>query len=299
MKRLLILVPEYEAYSAHAEWHRFPTELQGRLADVSVKIAGLRNLIYTGSDHHLDIYSPALECSINGFDLVAFRSVRREQGRAAACAQFLTIHGVPYIDSLRQPAYYTKLSSSFARVASGIPVVPFLSAPPDEMHRSIQEGIFALPVILKSVRGRRGQHNFFVRDMQTLGKVLASNPDVDFLLQRYIPNDGDYRCLVLGGQLRLLIKRQAASGSHLTNTSQGGRATLMPLHALPTQVIRDVERAARLERCEVAGVDLIIDRETKKHYILEVNTGPQLLSGAFPEEKMQEYAAYIKSLLIL
>jgi len=46
----------------------------------------------------------------------------------------------------------------------------------------------------------------------------------------------------------------------------------------------------------ISGVDVIVDKNTNKHYFLEVNSQPQLMSGAFVEEKAQLVADYFDSL---
>ena len=43
---------------------------------------------------------------------------------------------------------------------------------------------------------------------------------------------------------------------------------------------------------EIAGIDVIQDRKTKKWYVLEVNNSPQIRSGAFVDEKLKAVAAY-------
>jgi endo-1,4-beta-xylanase len=93
-----------------------------------------------------------------------------------------------------------------------------------------------------------------------------SAPDAPkYILQNFIPNDGDYRILVLNNKPVMAIKRVAAEGSHLNNTSQGGTASRVALDAMPSEALDVAVRATRLAKLAVAGADIIIDNQTGTH----------------------------------
>jgi len=58
----------------------------------------------------------------------------------------------------------------------------------------------------------------------------------------------------------------------------------------------DVVLSAKLENLQIAGVDLMFDSETGQHYILEVNSSPQLATGAVTDLKLKAYTDYLVEL---
>jgi ribosomal protein S6--L-glutamate ligase/gamma-F420-2:alpha-L-glutamate ligase len=153
-------------------------------------------------------------------------------------------------------------------------------------------------LIVKAADGYGGKTNFLVRTYQEFKEVLNSHRGVQFVVQEFIPNDRDYRCLVFGGKVKLVLQRSrdTASESHLNNTSQGATGEIIPLENLPVQAIADVESAAlALNRSSFAGVDLLINSETGQHYILEVNQTPQVEIGAAVDQKMSALLDHMES----
>jgi glutathione synthase/RimK-type ligase-like ATP-grasp enzyme len=118
--------------------------------------------------------------------------------------------------------------------------------------------------------------------------------DAEMLAQRYHPNDGDYRVLIMDGREPLVIKRTAAGGSHLNNTSQGGSAEL---DELPVGLLEQSKSLAKELKMTVAGVDILRDKQTGEMLFLEVNSQPQLLTGAFVDKKKKLFGDLLGSIL--
>jgi glutathione synthase/RimK-type ligase-like ATP-grasp enzyme len=89
----------------------------------------------------------------------------------------------------------------------------------------------------------------------------------------------------------LIFRRTGAADSHLNNTSQGGRADLVG--DFPTEALETARKAAVLSGREIAGVDILFDRQGK-HYVLEVNETPAIVSGFMPEAKLKLLNTYIR-----
>ncbi|QQS18807.1 hypothetical protein IPL68_01950 [Candidatus Saccharibacteria bacterium] len=113
-----------------------------------------------------------------------------------------------------------------------------------------------------------GNLNYLVNDLHELQEIFEQPSDkpLNFIVQDYIPNDGDFRILAMGDMVRLVIHRQAQNGSHLNNTSQGGSAAVVPVESLPESVRDASLRMARLLKREVTGVDMIRHNETGEYY---------------------------------
>jgi glutathione synthase/RimK-type ligase-like ATP-grasp enzyme len=143
------------------------------------------------------------------------------------------------------------------------------------------------PFILKNPFASRGKQNYLVESISSLNTIINQEKDVPFLAQRWVPNDGDFRLIVVNHKVRLAIKRTSTAGSHLNNTSQGGSAELVELGSLDSQMLNDAEQLSKLINRQVTGVDMIVDKQTGTPYFLEANNMPQLSTGAFVKEKSQ------------
>ena len=114
------------------------------------------------------------------------------------------------------------------------------------------------------------------------------------LAQKYHQNDSDYRVLVMGDLKPLVMKRTAASGSHLNNTSQGAKAELSNL---PKHLLEQSQSLAKELKMTIAGVDILKDKTTGEMLFLEINSQPQLLSGAYVSDKKKLFNDLLDSIL--
>ncbi len=141
------------------------------------------------------------------------------------------------------------------------------------------------PVIVKLLSGSQGigvsqvdSYESLVSVLQTLWKASGKN---EILLQEKVPADGDVRIQVLSrkfyspneesSEIIAAMKRTAAKKDFRTNYSIGGGVKKIKLTAEMEEIARG---AAKAVDCTWCAVDLIIDKETKKPYILEVNASP-------------------------
>ena len=51
--------------------------------------------------------------------------------------------------------------------------------------------------VLKSVQGTRGNDNYLVHSSEEIISIVDDSPNIRFILQNFIPNDGDWRVVVL------------------------------------------------------------------------------------------------------
>ena len=299
-KRILILInKKSDVIPIDRNWEPFRQGVADRM-EAEVVMGTLNDLVFEVSKDGMRVYDPGRGFSIDDFDLVVFRIIRSQWARVAACCSLLQAKGVPYIDTMYEPRASSKYAGEFIRYTAGLPVIHTVFTNNQQLGQLFKDPTQApiqFPFILKDVNGRKGRLNFLVREHAQLEQILADNPEVEFIVQEFIPNEGDYRFLVMGGKVELVIHRQAQSGSHLNNTSQGAVPRLVELSEFDEQVVQDALKSAAIESIQVAGIDVIFNKETGQHHILEVNSSPQLLTGAFPDLKMKAYADYLTSLL--
>lgn len=151
------------------------------------------------------------------------------------------------------------------------------------------------PFILKDDNGRKGRGNFLIKNAKEFKDACkhAKNNELEMIAQKYIPNKGYYRLLVLGRRLALVTYRSVDNDqSHLYKRDRDGLPKLVDISKIPVHVQQMAIEAAQILQLEVAGVDILQDSETGLWYCLEVNNSPQLVGGAFVPEKMQELTEF-------
>jgi RimK family alpha-L-glutamate ligase len=139
---------------------------------------------------------------------------------------------------------------------------------------------FSFPVIIKGSGGDRGTRVFKADNLEEMGKLVKNLRKSEteegkrYMLQEYIPNQGDYRVLVLGKKVLGVMKRSSQSKEEFRNNySAGGKVEVANL---PEEIGRLAVRAAEVCGLMVAGVDVAFrDNDFKQPVIWEVNKGPQ------------------------
>ncbi len=138
---------------------------------------------------------------------------------------------------------------------------------------------FEFPLIVKVSEGRQGKGVFKVENESELKDRINELKDVSssFVIREFIPNDGDVRVFTVGYKAIGAMRRMATrEGEFRSNISQGGTGEPFDLESRPE--IREIaERLSELTRTEIAGVDIIIHKDTGQPYILEINPGPQFM----------------------
>lgn len=155
---------------------------------------------------------------------------------------------------------------------------------------------FMFPLIVKSTTGSMGAENWLVHSFEELSQIASTEHDSMLVVQKFIPNDFDYRVIVFGGKVRAVVKRARidASATHLNNTSTGAEGTMVHLDEFPDELVQMSLRAAEAtRRSDLAGVDIIIDSETGKAYVLEVNKSPQIETGSNIDTKTKIFTDYV------
>lgn len=234
--------------------------------------------------------------SIDEYDLVIIREYKGHfLDLAYVVSKFLEASGTKFIN--RNYLTYRPISKIaqavlFHQHRVSFPATYF-SLSPDFLEKQIAD--LGYPVILKDTMGMHGSMNFLVQDRSQLHKHYSDNPDTKFIVQQFLPNDYDYRVLLMGDAEPIQIKRRGVAGSHLNNTSQGGIGELVS--ELPDSIIGDAKALAKAFGIDIAGVDVLKSQHDGKYYFLEINNQPQLVSGAEVEGKLAVFEIFLDELL--
>jgi len=260
--------------------------LDGLDADVSTVM--FEDLTYSIKDNKTLITMPG-NIDVASYDLVYIKNWRAVETAATALAVYLQTKGSRILcEELLHFRVTDKISEAFVLSCNGVPY-------PDTVFTVYSSNLpvaveqnsgFTYPLVAKAVDGSAGSDNYLVDSREDLEKIVNENPKLQFMVQNMIDNDGDHRILMMGFEPKLSFKRSRADDStHLNNTSQGATAVLTKPEDYSKEILEDCVKASKLVRREIAGVDILIDKHTGRHVVLEVNASPQLSSGAYLEEK--------------
>ena len=136
---------------------------------------------------------------------------------------------------------------------------------------------FNFPVVCKTLTGSLGVGVFKVDKpalvkpiFQAIWKIGSRVRDEGMLIQEFIPNHGDIRTIVVGGEIIGSMKRIAPEGDFRNNFSQGGTVEAYELSPEEEEIVK---KAAKASKCEICGVDHIL-AEDGKIYVIETNSCP-------------------------
>lgn len=137
---------------------------------------------------------------------------------------------------------------------------------------------FEFPLIIKTSAGRQGKGVYKADSKEQLVSIVSKMEKDELVpsmvIREFIPNDGDIRVFTVGYKAIGAMKRTPKEGDFRSNISQGGSGAVFNLNDNP-EVRSLAEKAAEVTRTEIAGVDIILNKDTKEPYILEINPGPQ------------------------
>ncbi len=251
----------------------------------------LKDLQIYFEDGSMRIVESMTGMDLSEFDLVYFELFHKAQQQSLAAAKYLERHDIEYFT--QEVSRFTPLSKLGQQALLADQNLPL----PDGITTSVRQfkklfkkrPPFAFPFVLKSIQAFGGNNNFLVNTYDELVRILDENKSDTFIAQPFIPNDFDYRVLILGGEIKLVIKRARQDDTtHLNNTSQDADAEFFSADVLTDAQKNDSIRAAKLVgREQFCGLDLLINKDTGEHVVLEVNEAPAIQLGAEPERKMQ------------
>lgn len=295
VKSVLIL-GRYEVRDFLDSPHSMVRELTKTNTALAYSSATLEELVfnYDGSQLRILDGSGGDIARFDGIFMLGWFKNKMIEDIALSVALYAAAHNIPYLNpEVGLTRSNSKLSQSVGAVLNGVSVTPFVFSSDHQKLAAQANSLLSYPFILKSVRAARGNDNYLVRSDEQFQAVLKENPDISFIAQAFVPNDGDYRIVVMGGEIKFVIHRLTQSDSHLNNTSQGGAATEVNPQDLPAAMREESIKISKALRRDVTGVDMIVDKRTGQHYFLEINNMPQLSTGSLVPQKMQALDAYL------
>lgn len=292
MKKILLLVdkidPKKEALVAGLRGYlgaEAPIHL-ARFTEVTVKVGGDEiEIKIEGKD-------------IREFSLVYFRRAGNDYFTLAAtlgiCLQHL---GTPFFDHtfVKIGPAGNKLTSLVRLALAKLPMIPLFFCWRTQIlaNADLIIGQFGLPLIAKEINSHRGKGIFLLKDKADFAKVLATDPQNQFLFQKFLTTKREYRLLVLGEKVAVWERKiPTAPGEFRSNVALGAREEFLAIEDLPQPMAAIAIEAAKALDYQIAGVDILVDQQ-EKLWLLEVNRGPGLTHDDPASPEVKELAAFL------
>ncbi|HSX31870.1 MAG TPA: ATP-grasp domain-containing protein [Candidatus Saccharimonadales bacterium] len=252
--------------------------------DYKVLFTRITNLQLVVSTGDIQIYDEGNNVHLRDMDLIALHGqIRHYRDMAYALSRFCAMHKKPSFNDFS--GYYpgTKVGQAVVFAGRGVRIPKTVFCMDGQRFVRAVTKELDYPCIIKHSDGTQGKSNYLVHSEDEARDILKSEPHIAFIAQEYCPNDRDYRLLLTPSQ-QLVFERRGEAGTHLNNTSQGGSAKLTHDH-IPVEIVAQSRAIAKDLGLTLAGVDLMPHLETGEFYFIEVNSQPQLFTGALLEAK--------------
>jgi len=187
---------------------------------------------------------------------------------------------INYLDRFNRPYLKYETFNTEDNKAYGMDIVEQLGYPyiPTILTYKLSNNIikhvnnFGFPVIVKDINLDRGIGVFKIDNLQELIQSFQGNNSPK-MIQKFIPNTGDFRVIVIKNETKLVIKRQQTSEKEFrSNVALGGKAVKA---SLPERIIRMCEDISKHLYCDIIGFDILQDKNRPNdYYVMEANISP-------------------------
>ena len=269
--------------------------------DVIYKTAMFDNLLFDINGSLTTVTNTVDGSDIADNSIVYVKSHWNYPEMASALAEYLNFKSVSFFDKeIGSYASRSKLSESMKLAVHGVPIPrSFIGYP--NVIKDQSEIIFAqlgFPFVLKSASADKGKDNYLVSDKKVFNQLIkeVSGSDI-YIAQMFIPSEGFYRINIFGKERFVVFRSKFGNKNplkdHLNKPFGGVNSKIMPIKDVSSGLLQLATRASIYMNRQIAGVDIIQDKNNGKCYILEVNSSPQLRSGSYVDEKSIEFAKFI------
>ena len=191
---------------------------------------------------------------------------------------------IPFINSYEAfELTEDKFQTTFTLKQNGIPTTNFRLCHRDD-EKFLREFIKEWKkMVYKPVDGWGGIGLTRIENEATLDVLMPflNQADLRFLyLEKFVNYDNtDFRVDIVDGEFIACYGRKAKKGDWKTNVTSGGSVFL---READDKLIELAKKAAKVTGLDIAGVDIIYDREKEEYVVLEVNGIPAF---ATPEQE--------------
>ena len=147
------------------------------------------------------------------------------------------------------------------------------------------------PCIMKSVSGHGGQEVFLVHNEDEELKIQKEHPNLEFIYQEYLENNGDVRLYVLKKSVITSIKRDNPNDYH-NNFSLGGS---VEIYKASQEMVDAALKIAHLLDADFIGVDFLLTKDGFKIIEIEDPVGSRMVYKTTDIDIIAKYIEYVRN----
>jgi len=212
------------------------------------------------------------------FSLVWLSSSWNSRDLAYAIRLYLDHHNIPntYVEKGT-----SKLTDHMLFSLNNLPSPNTLYLGHKELEKSlvIIKNTCGYPLIIKDLKGSQGAHSAKINTEKELLETIKILPKHKrYLFQKYIANEYDWGIMVANGIVVSGEKRYPCEGEFRNNICKGGTEVFFNLADIPQNIKKLAIKASEALGLVWSRSDIMIDKKTKKPFLLEVNRLPGITS---------------------
>lgn len=217
-------------------------------------------------------------CDLKNFSFVWLSSSWSSRDLAYSVRLYLEKAGAPYTYVEKGTS---KVTDQMAFSLGGLqsPDTLFLGSRPIRKNLLLIKEVCGYPLVIKDAKGCRGANSEYVATEKDLLRKMKNLPKHNkYLFQQYIPNDYDWGVMVANGKVVSGEKSYPSKGEFRNNKCNGAKEIFVDPKKIPLGIKRMAKQASDALNLSWSRVDIIIDKKTKRPYLLEVNRFPGIAS---------------------
>ena len=150
------------------------------------------------------------------------------------------------------------------------------------------------PIIAKAILYQRNQNIYILKAEDDFKKILKKS-NKEFIFQKFIDIEKEYRVLIMGEKIMVLEQKFKRNYKNLKVEYQDltGPSIFLNLDCTTQKANQVALKSAKLLGLDIAGVDLAIEKDTHKNYIIEVNKGPGIEPNAKTSPELKAFSDYL------
>lgn len=211
------------------------------------------------------------------YTTIFFRKVGNNRNLAFILSNIAKKNNLFFIDKLYQNTNEpSKLKQTAALALNNIPVPKtYFSSIYTKKSVENAQRFLGLPLVIKVSKSKKGLGVFLAKTIKEAIEIIQKNIQGEIIIQKFIPNDFDYRILVLGNSIGCIIKRERPDkrNEFRNNVYLGATEKFLNLSKVSSLLKKTSLRAAKIANIQVAGVDIVVGQDGQP-YVFEVNRSP-------------------------
>ena len=231
-----------------------------------------KNIEFIFKDNQVSVLHKNID--LKNFSFVWLCSSWGSRDLAYAVQLYLDFHKIPHTHVEKGTS---KLTDQMALSLENIPAPDTLFFGHKDVCKSLSQiqKVCGYPLVIKDIRGSRGAHSLIINsEAELLEKITALPRHKSFIFQKYIANEYDWGIMVANGVVVSGEKSYPCQGEFRNNTCNGAQEVFVDPLDIPQAIKEIAIKNSVLLNLSWSRSDIIIDKNTQKPYVLEVNRLP-------------------------